>query len=123
MLSSPRAFVSRLVSGRSARGIFGGLAGRRGDGKHAMNVNDLITGKPENAARGLYYFMGVKDPFASDGVSKIVAEVAAFITYVSELPPEKVVAEFKRSAWANDGDTAEQIVEIIKREARSKSSK
>jgi hypothetical protein len=59
---------------------------------------ELISGQPKSAAMGLYHFMRVKDPFASDSTEKIEHEVyqfcenlrdAAMILLCLESAPEK----------------------------------
>jgi len=83
--------------------------------KHASDLNELITGKPENAARGIYHFMRVPDPFAGTS-QQLEDEVRAFVDTVMQLPDDEVVARYK-DPWEKD-PTAEEIRAKVRKEVQ-----
>jgi hypothetical protein len=80
--SSRREFARAEFSYRVRRRVLAFVSANHAgiSGKHDCNVGALVMGKPENAARGLFYFMGVSDPFATEGVGRILAEISSFMT-------------------------------------------
>ncbi|KAL3909905.1 MAG: hypothetical protein SGPRY_009256, partial [Prymnesium sp.] len=107
--------------------------------KEALNkfmTKTLVTGQPEDAARGLPYYMGVPDPFglARDGIQLIQMEVAHFVASVRTMTDDdadrlatlKGIAKIRPTALAADltkqvaHDLEEWLEYILFQETREK---
>ena len=81
---------------------------------------ELITGQPDKAAKGLYHYMRVSDPFAEDGVEKIVREVASFVEGVRERArsaPKELIDEFS-GILPSEGLTPAIVIEKVVEEVQ-----
>eukprot|EP00962_Isochrysis_galbana_P061543 scaffold39552_cov449-Isochrysis_galbana.AAC.1 len=45
---------------------------------------ELISGEATNAAKGLYHFMCIKDPFSEDDTARLEAEIRSFVHQIKE---------------------------------------
>ena len=91
--------------------------------KHECDVEDLIAGEVEDAARGLPHFMGVDDPFSSAGVEQIEQEVSAYVAMLRSLSLQALEERgFARCARAGEPggpeNTAAAIVSCIVHEVQ-----
>jgi len=89
LVTAVRALSQGRIAVKRSSSKFSGRAN-----SDRFTTNTLITGQPQDAARGLSYFIGVRDPFglSHNGIEKMAQEVKRLVESIDFLEKEKDIS-------------------------------